>query len=79
MLFVTPEGKSLLVDTGWPPGMGNWPRMTEAPAGSITSSADRVVAAAKALGVTHLDYLLMTHYHVDHAGGVQSLLEQLAG
>lgn len=77
VLFVTPEGKSLLIDTGWPPGMGNWPRMTEAPAGSITSSADRIVAAAKALGVTHLDYLLMTHYHVDHAGGVQSLLEQM--
>lgn len=76
-LFVTPEGKSLLIDTGWPPGMGNWPRMTEAPAGSTASSADRIAAAAKALGVTHIDYLLLTHYHVDHAGGVDALLEKL--
>lgn len=77
VLFVTPEGKSLLIDTGWPPGMGNWPRMNQPPAGSTASSADRIVAAAKALGVNHFDYLLLTHYHVDHAGGVQALLEQM--
>jgi beta-lactamase superfamily II metal-dependent hydrolase len=76
-LFVTPEGKSLLIDTGWAPGMGNWPRMAEAPAGSTTSSADRIAAAAQALGVTKIDYLLMTHYHTDHAGGVPALLEKL--
>ena len=76
-LFVTPEGKSILVDTGWPPGMGNWPRMSDAPAGSTLSSADRITAAAKELGVTHIDYLLLTHYHVDHAGGVEALLAKL--
>lgn len=76
-LFVTPEGKSLLIDTGWPPGWGNWPRMSEPPAGSTLSSADRIVAAAKRLGVTHLDYVLITHYHVDHAGGVQALLAKM--
>lgn len=76
-LFVTPEGKTLLIDTGWPPGMGNWPRMAEKPATPTTTSADRIAAAAKAMGVTKIDYLLMTHYHVDHAGGVQALLEKL--
>ncbi len=76
-LFRTPEGKTLLIDTGWPPGMGNWPRMSGKPATPTTSSADRIAAAAKAMGVTHIDYLLMTHYHVDHAGGVQALLEKL--
>ncbi len=76
-LFLTPEGKALLIDTGWPPGMGNWPRMSETPAASTTSSADRIAAAAKELGVTRIDYLLMTHYHVDHAGGVEALLEKL--
>ena len=76
-LWLTPEGKSLLIDTGWPPGMGNWPRMAQQPANSTTSSADRIAAAAKALGITHIDYLLMTHYHVDHAGGVDALLEKL--
>jgi competence protein ComEC len=76
-LWLTPEGKTLLIDTGWPPGMGNWPRMAEQPAGSTTSSADRIAAAAKTLGITHIDYLLMTHYHVDHAGGLDALLEKL--
>lgn len=76
-LFVTPEGKTLLIDTGWPPGMGNWPRMAEKPATPTTTSANRIAAAAKAMGVTKIDYLLMTHYHVDHAGGVQALLEKL--
>jgi len=76
-LWVTPEGKSLLIDTGWPPGMGASPRTAEQPANSTTSSADRIAAAAQALGVTHIDYLLMTHYHVDHAGGVQALLAKL--
>lgn len=76
-LWVTPEGKTMLIDTGWPPGMGNWPRMAQQPTNSTTSSADRIAAAAKALGVTHIDYLLLTHYHVDHAGGVDALLEKL--
>src|ERR1700761_7812216 len=76
-LWVMPDGKSMLIDTGWPPGMGNWPRMVDQPSNSTTSSADRIAAAAQALGVTHIDYLLLTHYHVDHAGGVQALLAKL--
>ena len=31
-LFVTPEGKSLLIDTGWPPGLGG-PRAADRPPG----------------------------------------------
>lgn len=73
VLFVTPEGKSLLIDTGWPPGIG-WPR--PAP-GAAPSSADRIAAAAAALGVTKIDYLLMTHYHIDHVGGLESLIAKL--
>ncbi len=78
VLFVTPEGKSLLIDTGWPPGMGGRP-----PAKGITpsqprpTSADRISAAAASLGVTKLDYLLMTHYHLDHLGGINALLKKL--
>jgi competence protein ComEC len=78
VLFVTPEGKSLLIDTGWPPGMGS-PRPTSgAPAPPPRpSSADRIAAAAASLGVTKIDYLLMTHYHVDHLGGLDALLAKL--
>jgi beta-lactamase superfamily II metal-dependent hydrolase len=78
VLFLTPEGKSLLIDTGWPPGMGG-PRPVAGapPAPPLPSSAERIAAAAASLGVTKIDYLLMTHYHVDHLGGLQALLAKL--
>src|ERR1700747_705920 len=62
-LFVTPERQSLLVDTGWP---GNGGR-----------DADRIVAATKKAGIRKIDYVLVTHYHVDHAGGLPQLAERI--
>jgi competence protein ComEC len=62
-LFVTPEGQSLLIDTGWP--------------GNAGRDADRIVAAAKSAGLSKIDYVLLTHYHVDHAGGVPQLLARI--
>jgi competence protein ComEC len=56
-LFVTPSGQSLLVDTGW--------------AGARDS--DRIVDVAKKAGLSQLDYVLLTHYHGDHAGGMVDL------
>lgn len=70
-LFLTPEGKSLLIDTGWPRGAGQMP----SPDGA-EESADRIIAAAKTLGITRLDYVLVTHYHDDHSGGVSALLSK---
>jgi competence protein ComEC len=86
VLFKTPEGKSLLIDTGWAPRtIGPRPApgapaapATGAPAAPVTfSSADRIAAAAKSLGITKIDYLLMTHYHADHLGGLETLLAKL--
>ena len=62
-LFVTPAGQSLLIDTGWP--------------GHAGRDADRIVAAAKKAGISKIDFVLLTHYHVDHAGGVAQLLEKI--
>jgi competence protein ComEC len=56
-LMVSPSGQSLLVDTGWPGGR----------------DADRIVVAAKAAGLRQIDYVLITHYHRDHVGGVPDL------
>jgi competence protein ComEC len=60
-LVVTPLGKSLLIDTGWPGYEGR--------------DADRILAAAHQAGVTQLDYVLITHYHRDHVGGVPQLVD----
>jgi beta-lactamase superfamily II metal-dependent hydrolase len=77
-LYVTAEGKSLLVDTGWPPGMGGARPVAGAPPPPPQpSSADRIVAAAHELGLTKIDYLLMSHYHVDHLGGLYDLLGKI--
>jgi competence protein ComEC len=60
-LFVSPSGQSLLVDTGWPGAR----------------DADRIVGVAKQAGITQLDYLVLTHYHGDHAGGVVDLASRI--
>src|ERR1700733_11569226 len=52
-LFVTPEGKSLLIDTGWPTNYGLLP----SPDGA-RNSAERIVAAAKKLGLSKIDYVI---------------------
>ena len=62
-LFVTPAGESMLVDAGW--------------AGFEGRDAGRIEAAAKQAGVSRLDYLLVTHYHADHVGGVPEIARRL--
>lgn len=62
-LFVTPDKHSLLVDTGW--------------SGNNGRDAGRIAAAMAMAGVTHLDAVLITHYHDDHVGGVQALVSKV--
>ncbi|MES2471716.1 MAG: MBL fold metallo-hydrolase, partial [Pseudomonadota bacterium] len=71
-LFLTPEGQSLLIDTGWPAGNGQMP----SPDGS-KDSADRIVMAAKKLGIRKIDYVVVTHYHDDHSGGAAALAKKI--
>jgi beta-lactamase superfamily II metal-dependent hydrolase len=62
-LFVTPAHQSLLIDTGWP--------------GNDGRDADRIVAAAKKAGIAKIDYILITHFHNDHVGGLPQLVARI--
>ena len=62
-LFVTPAGESLLIDTGWPGNEGR--------------DADRIAAAAKEAGISKIDFVLVTHFHTDHVGGVPQLAARI--
>src|SRR5690349_14963189 len=62
-LIVTPDGQTLLIDAGY--------------AGRGGRDPDRILAAARDARVTKIDYLLITHFHPDHAGGVAELAAQI--
>jgi competence protein ComEC len=62
-LFVSPEGESMLIDTGFPGNNGR--------------DADRIAAVAKQAGLKHIDHLLITHYHGDHVGGVPEVAARI--
>src|SRR5829696_2787982 len=58
-LFVTPSGQSMLIDTGYP--------------GFQDRDVNRVIGTIKEAGLTKLDYLLVTHYHLDHVGNAAAI------
>ena len=60
-LWVAPSGQTLLIDTGNP--------------GS--RDLDRLMAAITEAGVKQIDYLILTHYHVDHVGGLAELAKRI--
>src|SRR5438128_8673761 len=64
VLFVTPSGESVLIDSG------------NGGAGAVRD-AGRIVAAAKDAGVTSIDHLITTHFHGDHIGGLPELAQRI--
>jgi len=62
-LFVSPAQQSLLIDTGWPDFDGR--------------DAGRIVSAAHQARLKQINYVLITHFHRDHVGGVPQLAERI--
>jgi beta-lactamase superfamily II metal-dependent hydrolase len=63
LLAVSPAGESMLVDAGWP--------------GFDGRDASRIAAAARAAGIKQIDYLVISHYDIDHIGDLAALLVQI--
>jgi beta-lactamase superfamily II metal-dependent hydrolase len=63
LLLVSPSGRSMLIDGGFP--------------GFNERDAIRVEEAARAAGVRELDFLVVTHYDLDHVGNVPAIAARL--
>jgi beta-lactamase superfamily II metal-dependent hydrolase len=61
ILLVSPSGETALIDSGNPGGR----------------DTDRIMAVFTEAGVTKLDHLVSTHYHIDHIGGMQELAKRI--
>lgn len=60
-LWVTPAGQSILIDTASPG----------------ERDLNRILDTISAAGVTKLDYMITTHYHVDHEGNLAEIAKRL--
>ncbi len=60
-LLVAPNGQTLLADAGW----------------SGDRDAQRIEQALHDAGAAKLDYMITTHYHGDHVGGVPDLAKRV--
>ena len=63
-LVVTPSGQSLLIDAGYGGTRG-------------LRDPDRILAVAREAHIDRIDYLLITHFHPDHVGGVPELASRI--
>ena len=63
VLSVAPSGESMLFDAGWP--------------GNDGRDVNRIVEAAHAARLKQIDYLVISHYDLDHLGDVPLLVSRI--
>src|SRR5689334_15412803 len=61
-LIVTPAGESMLIDTGWQVD---------------DRDAKRIFKAVQDAGLSKIDYLVISHFHADHVGGLAALTKMV--
>ena len=61
-LIVSPSGESMLIDTGFE---------------ADDRDAKRIFAAAQQAGLKKIDYVVISHYHADHVGGLAALSKMI--
>src|SRR6266567_7395461 len=61
-LIVSPSGESMLIDTGYAVG---------------DRDAKRIYAATQQAGLKKIDYLVISHFHPDHVGGLAALSKMI--
>ena len=61
-LLVSPSGELLLIDTGYEVG---------------DRDAKRIAAAVQHAGLKQIDYVVISHWHADHVGGLAALAKMI--
>ena len=65
VLIVSPSGESMLIDAGWPKSA------------TRDASTDVIVDAVRKAGLARIDYLVVSHFDVDHIGDVPALAARI--
>ncbi|HEV2448365.1 MAG TPA: MBL fold metallo-hydrolase [Candidatus Sulfopaludibacter sp.] len=65
LLIVSPAGQTMLIDAGYPTPNDR--------------DTDRIVSLAQSLGIKAFDYIMPTHYDMDHAGNIPKVDSRIPG
>jgi competence protein ComEC len=65
VIVVSPGGETMLIDAGYPT--------------ADDRDTNRIVAAARSLGIARFDFIVATHYDLDHAGNIPQVDARIPG
>src|SRR5205085_5420814 len=65
VLIVSPSGESMLIDAGWPKSANR------------DASTDQIVEVVTGAGLKQIDYMVLSHFDVDHIGDMPALAARI--